>query len=101
MGLPLRLVSSVVEAIRFKFPRLFIHMRHLGVDVAAWTARGLQDAFSRMLPFDFVLRIMGAVLFEGSMALCRYCLALVQLLEVRVQPGNTHTPASGVLGFRV
>lgn len=79
-------MTAVVEAIRLKFPRLFLHMRHLGVDVPAWAARGLQDAFARLLPFDFVLRIMSAFLFEGSLALCKFSLALVQLLEVRQTP---------------
>ena len=83
-------MTAVVETIGMKFPRLLLHMRHLGVDVAAWTARGLQDGFSRLLPFDFVLRIMGIVLFEGSKALCRYSLALIYLLEVNGTISITH-----------
>lgn len=90
-------MNSVVEAIRFKFPRLFVHLRHLSVDVAAWAARGLQDGFSRLLPFDFVLRIMGVVLFEGSLALCKYSLALVQLLEPELMACDTNEEAERIL----
>ncbi|CDI79923.1 TLD domain-containing protein, putative [Eimeria acervulina] len=91
------LVTAVVEAIRLKFPRLFLHMRHLGVDVPAWAARGLQDAFARLLPFDFVLRIMSAFLFEGSLALCKFSLALVQLLEPELMACDTTEAAERVL----
>ncbi|CDI87349.1 TLD domain-containing protein, putative [Eimeria praecox] len=91
------LVTAVVEAIRLKFPRLFLHMRHLGVDVPAWAARGLQDAFARLLPFDFVLRIMCALLFEGSLALCKFSLALVQLLEPELMACDTTEAAERVL----
>ncbi|CDJ43564.1 Chromosome II, complete genome, related [Eimeria tenella] len=72
-------------------------MRHLGVDIPAWTARGLQDAFARLLPFDFVLRIMGALLFEGSMALFRFSLALVQMLEPDLMACDTIEAAEKVL----
>ncbi|OEH74740.1 tld domain-containing protein [Cyclospora cayetanensis] len=91
------LVTSVVEAIRFKFPRLFLHMRHLRVDIPAWAARGLQDGFSRLLPFDFVLRIMSTLLFEGSLALCKFSLALVQLLEPELMACDTTEAAECVL----
>lgn len=94
-------VNRVVELMRYRFPRVFLHLRSLGVDIAAWTARGLQDGFCRLLPFDFALRIVGAVLFEGSSALTRYSLALLQILQVRslrsaVQTVQTRNPQTAV-----
>ncbi|KAI4836617.1 rab GTPase activator [Plasmodium brasilianum] len=62
-------------------PKCYHYLRKLNFDLAAWTARCIQDGFSRMLPFDFVLRIYGTFLFEGQKTLCLYCLALLKFLE--------------------
>ncbi|CRH01245.1 rab GTPase activator, putative [Plasmodium relictum] len=62
-------------------PKCYYYLRKLNFDLAAWTARCIQDGFSRMLPFDFVLRIYGTFLFEGQKTLCLYCLALLKFLE--------------------
>ncbi|VWU52955.1 rab GTPase activator, putative, partial [Hepatocystis sp. ex Piliocolobus tephrosceles] len=62
-------------------PKCYHYLRKLKFDLAAWTARCIQDGFSRMLPFDFVLRIYGIFLFEGQKTLCLYCLALLKFLE--------------------
>ncbi|EUD69240.1 hypothetical protein C922_00103 [Plasmodium inui San Antonio 1] len=62
-------------------PKCYHYLRKLNFDLAAWTARCIQDGFSRMLPFDFVLRIYGIYLFEGQKTLCLYCLALLKFFE--------------------
>ncbi|ANQ09501.1 TLD domain containing protein [Plasmodium coatneyi] len=62
-------------------PKCYHYLRKLNFDLAAWTARCIQDGFSRMLPFDFVLRIYGIYIFEGQKTLCLYCLALLKFFE--------------------
>ncbi|CAA9989459.1 rab GTPase activator, putative [Plasmodium knowlesi strain H] len=62
-------------------PKCYHYLRTLNFDLAAWTARCIQDGFSRMLPFDFVLRIYGIYIFEGQKTLCLYCLALLKFFE--------------------
>ncbi|SOS81503.1 rab GTPase activator, putative [Plasmodium sp. gorilla clade G1] len=74
-------VKYILNAFIQFLPKCYHYLRKLNFDLAAWTARCIQDGFSRMLPFDFVLRIYGIYLFEGQKTLCLYCLALLKFLE--------------------
>ncbi|CAD2100918.1 rab GTPase activator, putative [Plasmodium vinckei brucechwatti] len=74
-------VKYVLNSFIKFLPKCYYYLRKLNFDLAAWTARCIQDGFARMLPFDFVLRIYGTFLFEGQKTLCLYCLALLKFLE--------------------
>ncbi|KFG62346.1 TLD protein [Toxoplasma gondii RUB] len=92
-----RFVKIVTATIAQRLPRLYSHLRSLTIDLAAWVARGVQDGFARMLPFDFVLRIYGAFLFEGANVFYRYCVALLKLLEPSLLNCADHESAEDVL----
>ncbi|KEP63886.1 UNVERIFIED_CONTAM: TLD protein [Hammondia hammondi] len=92
-----RFVKIVTATIAQRLPRLYSHLRSLTIDVAAWVARGVQDGFARMLPFDFVLRIYGAFLFEGANVFFRHSVALLKLLEPSLLNCADHESAEDVL----
>ncbi|CBZ54687.1 putative TLD domain-containing protein [Neospora caninum Liverpool] len=92
-----RFVKLITATIAQRLPRLYTHLRSLTIDVAAWVARGVQDGFARMLPFDFVLRIYGAFLFEGANVFFRHCVALLKLLEPSLLNCTDHEAAEDVL----
>ncbi|PFH37153.1 hypothetical protein BESB_036110 [Besnoitia besnoiti] len=92
-----RFVKVITATISHRLPRLYAHLRSLTIDVAAWVARGVQDGFARMLPFDFVLRIYGAFLYEGANVFYRHCVALLKLLEPSLLACTNYEAAEDVL----
>lgn len=57
------------------------YLEKLGVDLLAWISRVIQRGFTFILPFDHILRILGAYLFQGDEILCRYILSILKLLQ--------------------
>ncbi|KAF8821969.1 TLD protein [Cardiosporidium cionae] len=76
-----RFVKLIMGGIRQHQTKVFNHLRSLKVDLAAWVARAIQDGYAKMLPFDYVLRIYGAFLYEGCKVFYRYCLAIFKFLK--------------------
>ncbi|KAK2198402.1 bifunctional TLDc domain/Rab-GTPase-TBC domain superfamily/Rab-GTPase-TBC domain [Babesia duncani] len=91
------LVKYVLGVSRRAMKKLVAHLQFLNVDLAAWIARAVQYGFSHMLPFDYIVRIYGNLLFEGEEVFCRYCLAILKACQPTLLKCATRTEAETCL----
>ncbi|EZG79250.1 Rab-GTPase-TBC domain protein [Gregarina niphandrodes] len=95
-----RLVKQAVAISEKHLSALVVHLEELGVDLPAWLARGLQDGFSRLLPFDLLVRAYMAFLYDGVKVFLRYAIAMLMMAEDRLMACTTAIEANQVLLFR-
>eukprot|EP00922_Rhytidocystis_sp_ex-Travisia-forbesii_P005004 GHVS01007312.1.p1 GENE.GHVS01007312.1~~GHVS01007312.1.p1 ORF type:complete len:1022 (-),score=175.44 GHVS01007312.1:1100-4165(-) len=92
-----RFVRVIMTGAAQRLTKVYNHLTNLKVDMAAWIARTVQDGFARTLPLDYVLRVYGGFLFEGSKTFFRYSLAILKLLEGQLLACSTRSAAEGLL----
>jgi len=76
---------------------VIVHLEELGLDVPALLIRLLQDGLAAALPFRALCRVYGAFLFEGSVALLHYALAVLKLTAPEVLKSKTSEEAFAAL----
>ncbi|UKJ89710.2 hypothetical protein MACJ_002964 [Theileria orientalis] len=90
-------VTFVISVLVSHLKKTVEHLKNLRVDVAAWVARSIQTGFSQILPFDYIVRIYGNLLFEGEMVLCRYCVALIKCTRTKLLAATNKETAEELL----
>ncbi|UKK02706.2 hypothetical protein MACK_002802 [Theileria orientalis] len=90
-------VTFVISVLVSHLKKTVEHLKNLRVDLAAWVARSIQTGFSQILPFDYIVRIYGNMLFEGEMVLCRYCVALIKCTRTKLLATTSKNSAEELL----
>ncbi|BAM42085.1 uncharacterized protein TOT_040000461 [Theileria orientalis strain Shintoku] len=90
-------VTFVISVLVSHLKKTVEHLKNLRVDVAAWVARSIQTGFSQILPFDYIVRIYGNLLFEGEIVLCRYCVALIKCTRAKLLAATSKEAAEELL----